>query len=90
MKEAKTLSPKTRPSFPHTQHTAALPAAAAGPEIARVQPSVSASLAARDAAADFKCKGGMMDCDGDRREFAKNQWRSFLARGGAKKGADAK
>ena len=36
---------------------------------------------ARDEAADFKCKGGMMDCDGDRREFAKNQTKNFLARG---------
>ena len=24
-------------------------------------------------AMSFKCKGGMMDCDGDRREFARNQ-----------------
>ena len=36
---------------------------------------------ARDEAADFKCKGGMMDCDGDRREFAKKQTANFLARG---------
>lgn len=41
-------------------------------------------MARRDEAADFKCKGGMMDCDGDRRQFAKNQWKQFLARDGKK------
>ena len=38
-------------------------------------------FSARDEAADFKCKGGMFDCDSDRREYAKNQTRNFLARG---------
>ena len=28
----------------------------------------------------FKCKGGMMDCDGDRREYARKQTESFVAR----------
>jgi hypothetical protein len=34
---------------------------------------------------DFKCKGGMFDCDSDRRAYAKKQWQSFLARDGKKK-----
>ena len=38
---------------------------------------------------DFKCKGGMFDCDSDRRAYAKKQWQSFLARDGKKKGAAA-
>jgi len=29
---------------------------------------------------NFKCKGGMMDCDGDRREFAKKQYENFKKR----------
>lgn len=31
---------------------------------------------------EFKCKAGMMDCDGDRRAFAKKQWAEFLERDG--------
>lgn len=37
-------------------------------------------MEARDEAMDFKCKGGMMDCDGDRREFAKAQWDNYQKR----------
>lgn len=40
--------------------------------------SVSEYLRRRDEAADFKCKGGMMDCDGNRREYAKEQYNNFL------------
>ena len=32
-------------------------------------------------AASVKCKGGMMDCDGDRREYAKKQMENFASRG---------
>ena len=46
---------------------------------------MTASLKARDEAMDFKCKGGMFDCDSDRRAYAKQQWQSFLARDGKKK-----
>ena len=28
----------------------------------------------------FKCKGGMFDCDGDRRQFAKKQYENFKKR----------
>lgn len=38
-----------------------------------VDPSVKEYMDRRDEAMSFKCKGGMMDCDGDRREFARNQ-----------------
>ena len=34
----------------------------------------------RDEAMSFKCKGGMMDCDGDRREFARAQAQSLSER----------
>ena len=34
----------------------------------------------RDDAMSFKCKGGMMDCDGDRREFARNQAKGLKTR----------
>ncbi|KAI7844532.1 hypothetical protein COHA_001890 [Chlorella ohadii] len=43
--------------------------------------SVKESLEARDEAAAVKCKQ-MFDCDGDRREYAKQQWSNFVARGG--------
>lgn len=43
------------------------------------------AMEARDEAMDFKCKAGMMDCDGDRREYAKQQWADFTRRGGAKR-----
>jgi len=42
--------------------------------------SVSEYMRRRDEAADFKCKGGMMDCDGNRREYAKEQYKTFLQR----------
>jgi hypothetical protein len=38
-----------------------------------VDPAVKEYMDRRDDAMSFKCKGGMMDCDGDRREFARNQ-----------------
>jgi len=31
----------------------------------------------RDEAMANKCPGGMMDCDGDRREYAKEQYKNF-------------
>jgi len=40
--------------------------------------SVTEYLRRRDEAADFKCKGGMMDCDGNRRDYAKEQYNNFL------------
>jgi len=34
----------------------------------------------RDEAASFKCKGGMFDCDSDRREYARGQSERLAAR----------
>jgi hypothetical protein len=56
------------------------PRQATHPEISVAAPSVLSSLNARDEAMNFKCKGGMMDCDGDRREFAKKQYENFKKR----------
>ena len=52
----------------------------AHPEITIASPSVLSSLNARDEAMGFKCKGGMFDCDGDRRQFAKKQYENFKKR----------
>ncbi len=43
-------------------------------------PSAVEGLQRRDEAMSFKCKGGMMDCDGDRRDYARNQWKNFTAK----------
>jgi hypothetical protein len=53
------------------------------PEITIAAPSVLSSINARDEAMRFKCSGGMMDCDGDRREFAKKQYENFKKRAAA-------
>ncbi|CAL6391237.1 unnamed protein product [Bathycoccus prasinos] len=45
-----------------------------------VDPSVKEYMDQRDEAMSFKCKGGMMDCDGDRREFARAQAQSLSER----------
>jgi hypothetical protein len=58
----------------------------AHPDIVVVDPQVLKSLQARDEAANFKCKGGMMDCDGDRRAFAKKQYQDFLKRRAGEEG----
>jgi hypothetical protein len=42
----------------------------------------------RDEAMQFKCKGGMMDCDGDRREYARKQADNFVAKATGAPGAD--
>lgn len=61
---------------------ATLPAAAL--DLSFAAPDVKASLEARDKAMDFQCKGGMFDCTGDRRDFAKDQYKNFVARMEAK------
>jgi hypothetical protein len=43
-------------------------------------PAAVEGLKRRDEAMQFKCKGGMMDCDGDRREYARKQTDSFVKR----------
>jgi hypothetical protein len=45
-------------------------------------------LRRRDEAMQFKCKGGMMDCDGDRREYARKQADNFVAKATGAPGAD--
>mmetsp|Transcript_6237 Transcript_6237/g.8447 ORF Transcript_6237/g.8447 Transcript_6237/m.8447 type:complete len:179 (+) Transcript_6237:44-580(+) len=49
-------------------------------EFTVVDPSVVRALKARDEAMRFQCEGGMMDCDGDRREYAKSQMEAFAAK----------
>ena len=43
-------------------------------------PEAVEGLQRRDDAMQFKCKGGMMDCDGDRRDYARKQTEKFVAR----------
>jgi hypothetical protein len=45
-----------------------------------VDPSVKQYMDSRDDAMRMKCEGGMMDCDGDRREYAQKQAENFVAR----------
>ena len=52
-------------------------------------PAAVEGLKRRDEAMQFQCKGGMMDCDGDRREYAKKQTENFVKRVTAAAEADA-
>mmetsp|Transcript_36021 Transcript_36021/g.102005 ORF Transcript_36021/g.102005 Transcript_36021/m.102005 type:complete len:180 (-) Transcript_36021:256-795(-) len=52
-------------------------------DIVPVSPEVAAALAMRDEAAAYKCSGGMMDCDNNRRDYAKKQMENFKKRGTA-------
>lgn len=61
-----------------------VPLPAAAVDLTFAGSTVKASLEARDEAMDFKCKGGMFDCTGDRRDFAKEQYKNFVARMEAK------
>ena len=45
-----------------------------------VDPSVKQYMDSRDEAMRMKCEGGMMDCDGDRREYAKKATENFIRR----------
>ena len=45
-----------------------------------VDPSVKEYMDSRDDAMRMKCEGGMMDCDGDRREYARAQSENFILR----------
>ena len=45
-----------------------------------VDPSVKQYMDSRDDAMRMKCEGGMMDCDGDRREYAKQATENFIRR----------
>lgn len=49
-------------------------------DLSFASPEVRQKLIERDESMDFKCKGGMFDCDGDRREYAKNQYKNFVNR----------
>ncbi|KAI8463803.1 MAG: hypothetical protein J3K34DRAFT_462252 [Monoraphidium minutum] len=53
--------------------------------ITKADPSVQAYMASRDEAMRNRCPGGMFDCDGDRRDYAKKQWQEFLDGGGVPK-----
>jgi len=48
--------------------------------ISLAPPGMKAYMDDRDEAMRNKCPGGMFDCDGDRREYARNQWASFQKR----------
>jgi len=52
-------------------------------------PQVRDKLRERDENMEFQCKGGMFDCDGDRRVYAKEQYKNFVSRmdSGSKEGA---
>lgn len=49
-------------------------------DLVRVDPTVTEYMKKRDEAASFKCKGGMFDCDSDRREYARAQSEKLVAR----------
>ena len=49
-------------------------------EFQRLDASQVEYLRRRDEAASFKCTGGMFDCDGDRREYARQQTERLYAR----------
>ena len=48
-------------------------------------PTFKAYMDARDEAMTNKCPGGMFDCDGDRRDYAKAQFQDWLDAGGKPK-----
>lgn len=56
------------------------PTASLAIELTIVDPSVKQYMDSRDDAMRMKCEGGMMDCDGDRREYAQKQAENFVAR----------
>lgn len=84
-KSAHTNAPLTDPNL--TPSAPARPARAV--TIERAPSTFKEAMTRRDEAADFKCKGGMFDCDSDRRQYAKDQWKRFLARGGKPAGKAA-
>lgn len=72
--EVKTPTPSSEVSVPVTSIS-----------IAPVNEAAKQSMDQRDEAAAYKCQGGMFDCDGDRRDFAKRQWQEFIESGGVPK-----
>ena len=56
------------------------PTASLAIELTIVDPSVKQYMDSRDDAMRMKCEGGMMDCNGDRREYAQKQAENFVAR----------
>jgi len=59
---------------------AAAPSAALAIDLVFADPSVKEYMDMRDDAMRMKCEGGMMDCDGDRREYARAQSENFVRR----------
>ena len=57
-----------------------LPPTASAIDIVIADPSVKQYMDSRDDAMRMKCEGGMMDCDGDRREYARAQSENFILR----------
>ncbi|GMH40140.1 hypothetical protein BSKO_08044 [Bryopsis sp. KO-2023] len=54
------------------------PAEAIGIEVTKVPAAAAEGIKRRDEAMEWRCKGGMFDCDGDRRDYAKKQYKDFL------------
>ena len=54
------------------------PPSQASLDITYADKSVKQKLQDRDDAMEFKCKGGMFDCDGDRRDYAHKQYQEFV------------
>ncbi|KAK3280833.1 hypothetical protein CYMTET_11350 [Cymbomonas tetramitiformis] len=59
-------------------------------EIVRLNDEAVEGLRRRDEAAAQKCTGGMFDCDGDRREYAKKQQENFRAKAEGGKPSECK
>ncbi|KAL4431072.1 hypothetical protein ABPG75_006328 [Micractinium tetrahymenae] len=79
----KPLRPAERPQQAAVAGSAAIALLLASPalalELSYAPSSVKAALEQRDEAMAYQCTGGMFDCDGDRRDFAKKQWADFVA-----------
>ena len=56
------------------------PQTASAIDLVIADPSVKQYMDSRDDAMRMKCEGGMMDCDGDRREYARAQSENFILR----------
>ena len=56
------------------------PQTASAIDLVIAEPSVKQYMDSRDDAMRMKCEGGMMDCDGDRREYARAQSENFILR----------
>eukprot|EP00882_Tetradesmus_deserticola_P031646 GHRQ01035800.1.p5 GENE.GHRQ01035800.1~~GHRQ01035800.1.p5 ORF type:complete len:125 (+),score=58.56 GHRQ01035800.1:1162-1536(+) len=71
-----------------SHHSSSSSSSSQGPtsiSIAPINSSAKSYMDMRDDAMEYQCKGGMFDCDGDRRDFAHKQWMDWLESGGTPK-----